>query len=126
MQNVGDWMIKDVLTVKEDEPLIEAARRIVEKNVAALPVLNSKGEYAGIVFERSILKHAVIDKKGLEGLKVSDVLIRDYLTLEPTTNIFEALRVMDKEGVQRIPVVENSKLVGFVSIKDILRKLISL
>jgi CBS domain-containing protein len=131
-------MTRDVITIGPEAPLKEAARRMIEAGVSGLPVTQGDGSLVGIVTEadfvateadrrrkrpagllRFLFKEAEIPSQ--ERL-VGDVMSTDLITLGPEADHAEAARLMQTEGVKRVPVVdEEGRIVGLVSRSDILR-----
>jgi len=89
-----------------------------EHKIGGLPVVDEKNRVWGIVTERDIL---AIFKGRISGVKVSEVMSKEVLTATPKTSIFEAEKIMTKEGFRRLPIVSNSKIFGIVTAMDILR-----
>ena len=134
--DVRNLMTTDVLTIGPDAPLKEAARRMIEAGISGLPVTDD-GNLVGIITEADFVKtEADRRKKQRAGLlrfftdsggpadterTVGDVMTPDVLTLSPDTDHAEAARMMQSEGVKRLPVVDNGKLVGLVSRTDMLK-----
>jgi len=133
-----ELMTSDVITIGPEAPLKEAARRMIEAGVSGLPVTQADGSLVGIVTEadfvateadrrrkrpagllRFLFKEAEIPSQ--ERL-VGDVMSTDLITLGPEADHAEAARLMQTEGVKRVPVVDEAgRIVGLVSRSDILR-----
>lgn len=131
-------MTRDVITIGPDASLKEAARRMIEARVSGLPVTEADGSLVGIITEADFVT-AEADRRhrkraGLLRLVYKDValpsherLVRDVMStdlvvLGPEADHAEAARLMQTEGVKRIPVVDDDdKLVGLVSRSDVLR-----
>lgn len=113
-------MSSGVEAVPSDATLVEAAQRMRVSGVGGLPVLDQSGERcAGIVTERDIVVRVLA-----EGREPRSVLVRDVATLEPITcgpdePIEAAIERMREHEVQRLPVVEDERIVGVVSLADV-------
>jgi CBS-domain-containing membrane protein len=131
-------MTRDVITIGPDAPLKEAARRMIEAGVSGLPVTDTDGALLGVITEADfVATEADRRQKRPAGLLrflytdaeppsrervVEDVMTKDLIVLGPEADHAEAARLMQTEGVKRIPVVdEDDRLVGLVSRSDILR-----
>lgn len=130
-------MTRDVITIGADASLKEAARRMIEAGISGLPVTAADGSLVGIVTEADfVTTEADRRRKKRAGLLrlvyrdveipsqerlVGDVMTTDLIVLGPEADHAEAARLMQKEGIKRIPVVEDGKLVGLVSRSDVLR-----
>jgi CBS domain-containing protein len=121
MPKVKDFMTKGVLTVDEDKTIFEAAKLMSQKEVGDVVVL--KGEIPrGIVTERDFVRRVVARKTPLDS-KISDVMSRPLITIDPDASLKEAARKMVKRGIRRLPVVEQHKLVGIIVVSDFARHL---
>jgi len=133
-----DLMTHDVITVGPDASLKEAARRMIEAGVSGLPVTDADGALVGIITEADfVTAEADRRRKKRAGLLrmvykdvempsqerlVGDVMSTDLVLIGPEADHAEAARVMQREGIKRIPVVsEDRTLVGLVSRSDLLR-----
>ena len=135
---IRDLMTRDVITIGPEAPLKEAARRMIEAHVSGLPVTDVDEQLLGVITEadfvateadrhrrrragllRFLYKEAEIPSQ--ERL-VGDVMTSEVVVLGEGADHVEAARLMQTEGVKRIPVVdENGRIVGLVSRADILR-----
>ena len=143
---VSSVMTTDVLTFSPDQPVSEAMRTMVEREVDGAPVVDAAGRVVGmlstgdlIVPESSIHFPLVIEILGatLElpsakrqfdedlrkalGSTVGDLMHDEPVTIEPTDTIEEAATLMHERKVSRLPVVDDSGLVGLISRGDVLR-----
>ncbi len=130
-------MTRDLISVGPDASLKEAARRMVEAGVSGLPVTDSFAHLVGIVSEADfvateadrrrerragLLRFLFRDTEMPTGERlVRDVMSTELITLGPDADHTEAARVMQRERIKRIPVVEDGRLVGLVSRSDIMR-----
>jgi CBS domain-containing protein len=121
MPKVKDFMTKGVLTVDEEKTIFEAAKLMSQKEVGDVVVL--KGEIPrGIVTERDFVRRVAAKKTPLDS-KISDVMSRPLITIDPDASLKEAARKMVKRGIRRLPVVEQHKLVGIIVVSDFARHL---
>jgi CBS domain-containing protein len=95
-----------------------------EKNVGALPVLN-ESKLVGIVSERDCTRRVILMGKSFKETPVSDIMTRQVLTVIPTDSITECMEIMTANRVRHLPVLEGAKLVGILSIGDVLKWLLS-
>jgi CBS domain-containing protein len=132
-----DLMTTDVITVGAESSLKDAARRMIEAGISGLVVTDGEGTIRGVITEADFVK-AESDRRApkraqlLRWLRpdyelpdterlVGDVMTLQVITLDPDSDHAEASRVMRKEGIKRIPVVDDGRLVGIVSRSDILK-----
>ena len=136
---VKQLMTTEVVSVGPGQPVKEAARIMVDSAVSGLPVIDADGKLVGIVTEadfvageagrraenRAGLLRFLLNRQtvGDEELTVSDLMTRDVITVGPDSDHAEAARLMDREGVKRLLVTDNDRVVGIISRADMLRAL---
>jgi len=98
--------------IDKDLTLSEAAKLMGSKNIGCL-IFVSKDRIKGIITERDLLKNFSKNEK------VSKVMAKDVITIEPGESIENAIDKMRTKKIKRLPVVENGKLVGIVTLTDI-------
>lgn len=119
MPKVKDFMTKGVLTVDEKKTIFEAAELMSQKEVGDVVVL--KGEIPrGIVTERDFVRRVVARKTPLDA-KISDVMSKPLITISPEASLKEAARKMINNGIRRLPVIKQHKLVGIIVVSDFAR-----
>ncbi len=128
--------VRDVMTlrprsVSAETPLKEAARDMVRLRVGALPVVDDGDRVIGMLAERDLLRHLTTNY--LQGAPaaapaaprtVRDVMTRQVFCVSPDQPLAEVATVMTNKDVERVPVVREGRLVGFLTRGDIVRKLI--
>lgn len=110
----------EIYSCTGDMSVSQAVEILAEKRIGALPVLDGEG-VAGIFSERDVLH--CIRKYGPAAMDhvVRDVMTSDVITVERTKSVIGALSLMTKRRIRHLPVVEDGKLVGFVSIGDLVK-----
>ena len=108
-----------IFSVEAEQSVLEAARYMTEFNVGAVPVLRS-GELAGIFSERDIMRRVVSGGRSPAITKVAEVMTPRPLTLSPDDTVEHARFIMLEHGFRHLPVVEEKKLTGIVSLRDVL------
>jgi CBS domain-containing protein len=121
MPKVKDFMTQGVLTIDAEKTVFEAAELMSQKEVGDVVVL--KGEIPrGIVTERDFVRRVVAKKTPLDA-KISDVMSKPLITISPDASLKEAARKMVNNGIRRLPVVTQHKLVGIIVVSDFARHL---
>jgi CBS domain-containing protein len=119
MPAIKDIMTKEVVTIETSKTVFEAAEVMALKNVSCLIVV-IKGFPVGIITERDIVRRIVAKRSSLD-LKVTEVMTKTLITVEPETSLKDAARVMSNKKIRRLPVLKNNKLVGIVAASDFVR-----
>jgi CBS domain-containing protein len=107
--------------VQPDQTVFEAANYMVQCNVGAVPVLDG-AQLVGIFSERDIMKRVVSESRDPMITRVAEVMTSDVHTVPPGTSCHEAMAMMQEYAVRHLPVCDGSTLVGFLSVRDLLRQ----
>ena len=119
---VRHWMIKEVITVSPEDPLEKAVQLMKLHSVRHLPVVEN-GRLVGLVTESSIRQYArpeELDKP------LREIMILNPITVSPDTTIDAAAKIIYQHKIGGLPVVEGDRLVGIITITDILEAFIEL
>jgi CBS domain-containing protein len=118
---IGNMCRDQVVTIAEAASIKEAAKVMAEKNIGFLVVTGADGNKpVGSLTDRDIVVNGIADKGEVVNLKVSDIMHKDLLVLKGEQGVREIIKDMCEKGVRRAPIVENEKLIGIVSIDDLL------
>lgn len=113
-----------IWSVKPDTTVIEALDFLADKDIGALVVL-AGDEIAGIISERDVVR-VISEKKGFSpGDPVSDFMTEDVFTISPAQTIEDCMALMTKQRIRHLPVVEEGRLVGVISIGDVVKAIIT-
>ena len=118
MAVVSNHMSRDILTVPADERLADAAKRMVERGVGAVLVLDGK-KLDGILTERDLMKAVAAGYS--EDAKVADWMTRHPETIEADDSTEHAAALMIHGGFRHLPVLDEGRVAGIVSIRDLMR-----
>src|SRR5665647_1092325 len=119
MPTVKDIMTKEVITIEANKSVFEAAELMSEESLGCLIVV-TKEFPVGIVTERDIVRRIVAKRNSVD-LKVEEIMTKTLITVDPDVSLKDAARVMSTNGIRRLPVLKNSKLVGIVVASDFVR-----
>ena len=120
--NICDIMTDRVITIREDEPVVAAARLLKRNNIGALPVSDEKGKLKGIVTDRDIVLRCVATDSDPQDVKIGDIMSRNIVTAAPFEDVQHAAERMATNQVRRLPIVDNGVLVGIVALGDVARR----
>ena len=109
-----------VETVGVDDRLFDAVRKLGEKRIGALPVIEN-GRIAGIMSERDVIYRLRSDGAEILDWTVERIMTAPAITVEPGTEIMSALSLMTRRRIRHLPVVEEGSLIGLVSIGDLVK-----
>jgi len=116
---VGDVMARNFISAKPDISILTAVDLMVKKRIGSL-ILQEKGILKGILTEKDIM-WALSKKRDLSDVKAKDICTRKITTIRPSADIYDATKLMTKTKTRRLPVVIKKKVIGYLTLKDILR-----
>ena len=114
---VKDAMTKNVVAVNASATAEEAAKKMNSENVGTVLVMD-KESLTGLVTDRQIITKVIASGKNPSGVRVTEFMTRNPMTVAPEMDIHEAGKIMGEHGYRRVPVVEGGRPVGIVSIVD--------
>jgi CBS domain-containing protein len=118
---VGDIMTRNLITAKPDISIKDAAKIMTKKRVGSL-LLEEDEELKGILTEKDILwALSKKSKKDLSKIKAKEICAKKIITIKPSADIYDAIRLMRKKKFRRLPVTIKKKVIGYLTLKDILR-----
>jgi CBS domain-containing protein len=117
---VEDVMVKDVITIDENSTVKQAADLMNRFEIGCVIVVRN-GKAIGIMTERDLLKRIVAEGKDAAKTTVKEVMTSPLVVAEPNMDLAEAVKLMFKMKIKKLPVVDGKRLVGLVSLTDIAR-----
>lgn len=117
-----DIMTNTVIRIHPDESVCVAARTLTNYNIGALPVCGSDGRLCGLVTDRDIVTRCLAANRSPQSTAVREVMSTNIISARPDMDASAAAGLMSRQQVRRLPVTENGKLCGMVSLGDLARK----
>jgi CBS domain-containing protein len=118
---VKDAMVKEVITVERDAKIREACEILADNSIGCL-VVTKNGIMCGILTERDIIKAVASSNENIAERDVSSVMTSYVLTIKLTTDVQKAINIMMKNKIKRLPVMSAGKVVGIITVSDIIAK----
>ena len=135
--NVSEVMTTEVATVRSDASLAEAARIMIKHRISGLPVVDASGRLVGVITEGDFLRRtdrdrprwisvllsdadAKITAKQLHERRVEEAMSRNPISVGVEASVEEIVQLMERQGIKRIPVVADGKVIGIVSRANLL------
>jgi len=112
-------MIKNVVTVKPNATVRNAAEIMNANEISCLVVVNY-GKPIGIITEQDMLRRVIHKSRIPEKTRVSDIMSKPLIVATPNMHIQEASKLMLERNIRKLPVVENERLVGLVTLTDLI------
>jgi CBS domain-containing protein len=117
-KSVRDAMTEDPRSIGASASVVEAARLMRDGHIGSLPITDNE-QLVGMITDRDIATRVVAEAADPQTTSVEDVYSRDLISVGPDEDLEEALQLMARHQVRRLPVVENGRLVGIVAQADI-------
>lgn len=112
---VKEIMTTDVISVREDADVEDAARILARYRISGLPVVSGSGALVGLVTE-----HDLISKPGRA---VAEIMTRAVISVSPDTSVEEVSQLLSLRHIRRVPVLDGDKLIGIISRSDLVRQM---
>ena len=116
---VREVMSKQVVRIHPEETVSVAARTLEHYNIGILPVCGSDGRLCGLLTDRDIVTRCLAAGRSPAYTTVSQVMTGSVISVRPDTDTTAAAGLMGREQVRRLPVLENGRLCGMVSLGDL-------
>jgi CBS domain-containing protein len=113
-----------VWSIGPNAMVFDAIQLMDEKSVGALPVVDNK-TLVGIVSERDYTRKVILKGRSSKETPVNEIMTKQLVTVNPSNNVSECMRIITEKRVRHLPVLEGTKLVGILSIGDVVNWLMS-
>jgi CBS domain-containing protein len=120
MPQIRERMTSDVVTIEPSASVVDAAKRMIQKEKGPLPVVEG-GRVVAMVTDRDIIARVVAEGRDPSSMTVDDIATKELVTVPPDQDVDEARRLMAEHELDRILVTEGDQLVGIISEADIRR-----
>jgi CBS domain-containing protein len=124
LSEILDTKGREVWSVSPQSSTFEALKLMADKDVGALVVID-QGKVIGMFSERDYARKVILLGKSSKETPVSDVMSTPIISIKPGTNIDECMTLMTTQHIRHLPIIENDKLYGIVSIGDVVKAVIS-
>ena len=114
-----ELMSRQVITVDPEETVAVAARMLARHNIGSLPVSGRDGKLLGLVTDRDLVTRCLAAGRRPEDTKIREVMTSGVISAGPDMEVWAAAHLMGRSQIRRLPVVEEGKLQGMVSLGDL-------
>lgn len=118
---VNECMCHDVLWVNPGTSVCDCANLMAEHQIGCIPVCDANQKVVGLITDRDILLRTVCQNKNVKATPVSDIMTTNVCCCNSEEHIDTAQKLMSENQIRRLPIIENNKIVGILSIGDISR-----
>lgn len=124
VRNILQTKNSTAISVCPDNTVFEALELMVDKNIGALLVLDHDGEFVGIFTERDYARKGILRGNLSRETTVSEIMTEDPITVTLDNTLEDCMHLMTHKYLRHLPVIENGKLVGIISIGDVVKFII--
>jgi len=119
---IRELMTNPVVRIQPEETVSVAARMLEHNNIGAMPVCTNDGRLCGVLTDRDIVTRCLAAGKSPQNTHVRDIMTARVYVARPDMETTLAAGLMGREQIRRLPVMENGKLCGMVSLGDLARQ----
>jgi CBS domain-containing protein len=112
-----------VWSIGPDASVYQAVRVMAEKSIGALPVI-ANGELVGILTERDYARKVALQSRSSKDTAVGEIMTTPVVSVSPDQTVEECMRLMTHTRIRHLPVIDRGRVVGIVSIGDLVRKVV--
>lgn len=113
----------DVLTVRPDDTVLQALELMASKNVGAV-IVTENGAPVGIFTERDYARNVILKGRSSSNTPIRDIMVPDVIFVKPEQTVDECMAIMSEKRFRHLPVMQDDKLAGIVSIGDLVKTII--
>ena len=117
-----DIMTNQVVRIQPEETIAVASRMLERNNIGAMPVCNAEGKLCGMITDRDIVTRCLAAGKSPQTTSVREVMTTKVYVARPDMDAALAAGLMGREQIRRLPVMENGRLCGMISLGDLAKK----
>ncbi len=117
---VLDVMTNKPIIASKDLSMGDAAKFMKEKRVNSLLIIENNYP-VGIITDEDCVRKVLAEGLDTKKTKIKDIMSKELITIQPNKDIYDALLLMRDHGIRQLPVIEGKKLIGFLTLKDILK-----
>jgi CBS domain-containing protein len=110
-------------TIEPEEPVLEAIQLMADKHIGALPVVRGE-ELVGIVSERDYARKVILLGRSSSDTPVWQIMTSPVTTVSPEEAVHRCMEIMTEQRIRHLPVIEKGKLIGIISIGDLVKAVI--
>jgi len=115
---------RDIISIVEETSVLDAIKMMAERSIGSLLVMDGD-ELKGIVTERDYARKVIVKGRSSKSTHVREIMTADVLTASTDQTVNDCMTIMTERRIRHLPVVENGKVIGLISIGDLVQAIIS-
>ena len=112
---------RKIWTISKDKNVRQALILMSENNIGAIIIVDNNDFPIGIFSERDYARKIILKGKSSKDTLLNEVMTKELITVTKNYKIEHGMKIMDEKGIRHLPVLENKKIVGIISIRDVLK-----
>jgi len=123
VQHILDAKGREVWSIDKATPVLEAIKLMAEKEIGALVVMDGE-TFVGIISERDSARKVILKGRSSQETATEAIMTRRVVYVEPSTPLKDCMALMSEKKIRHLPVLESGKLVGMISMRDLLHAMV--
>ena len=115
---------RHIISVKPDASVLDAIRLMADKAIGSLVVMDDD-ELCGILSERDYARKVIIKGRSSESTRVSEIMTVEVITTSSSQTVVDCMELMTEKRIRHLPVLEDNKVIGMISIGDLVQAIIA-
>ena len=115
---------RQIWTISKDQSVMQALILMSEKNIGAIIIVDKKDFPIGIFSERDYARKIILKGKSSKDTLLDEVMTKELITVTKDYKVDQCMEIMNEKRIRHLPVLENKKIVGIISIRDVLKIMI--
>ena len=115
---------RQICTISKDQSVMQALILMSEKNIGAIIIVDKKDFPIGIFSERDYARKIILKGKSSKDTLLDEVMTKELITVTRDYKIDQCMEIMNEKRIRHLPVLENKKIIGIISIRDVLKIMI--
>jgi CBS domain-containing protein len=112
---------RKIWTISKDQNVRQGLNLMSENNIGAIIIVDNNDFPIGIFSERDYARKIILKGKSSKDTLLNEVMTKELITVTKNYKIDQCMKIMDEKGIRHLPVLENKKIVGIISIRDVLK-----
>ena len=121
ISQVLDRKGREVVTISGQASVFEAIQLLDAKQIGALLIMNKSGKLAGLLSERDCFRKVILPEKSPRAVLVKEIMTKKVVYVTPSTTVDDCMALMTQKRFRHLPVIENEKVNGIISIGDLVK-----
>ena len=111
----------DVVTTSTTTTIFDAVKQMEDSRIGSLPVMDSTGKIVGMLTERDCMRKVLLKERPLRSVTVGEVMSSPIITVQSSELVDSCMKIMTDKRLRHLPVMEHNKLIGLISIGDVVK-----